>query len=403
MNKRNIILLVCALLAALAGCQTEEAASPLSASLSELSGRVEMKQAGQETFNQAAADTVLDVNGQVQTGVDGRVRLDLSSGTIIRVAPTSFFTLTSNDEVEGGLLTKLKLEAGKVFIILNGGQADVETPSGVASVKGSYLSVQVEDGNIVITCLEGTCSLEDPDGGVILIPPGFMMTLIQDPNTGEWGAPLLGEMTPEEFQEWLDANPEANELFEQGIASLTAAASTEAPTDEPTEEPTAPPTEVETVAPEADASNACSKPEEPVDGSGLGKIGQVTFAWTEQPNAQSYIITFVNADGSSARVETTSTSLDLYIEVLPTGGTYTWFVTAFGSDGAEICSSASVTFTKPQADPTEKVPPADAPTEEQGEDSTKPPATEDPYCQIYGPCYSPSCPGYYDSVNECLP
>lgn len=389
MNKRNIILLVCiALVAALAGCQTEEAASPLFASLSELSGLVEMKQAEQEAFSQAAADSVLSVNGQVQTGVDGRVRLDLSSGTIVRVAPTSFFTLTSNEEVEGGLITKLKLEAGKVFIILNGGQADVETPSGVASVKGSYLSVQVENGNIVITCLEGTCSLDDPNGGVILIPPGFKLTIIQDPNTGEWGAPVLGEMTPEEFQEWLDENPEAKELVEQALASQT-----EAPTDEPTEEPTAPPTEVETVAPEAGASNACSNPEEPVDGSALGKIGQVTFAWTEQPNAQAYVITFVNADGRSARVETTSNSLDLFIEVLPAGGTYTWFVTAFGSDGAEICSSASVTFTKPQADPTQKPKPADAPTEEQGGGPNEPAPTEDPYCQI-DPCSSTSCSGY---------
>ena len=375
MNKRNIILLVCiALVAALAGCQTEEAASPLFASLSELSGLVEMKQAEQEAFSQAAADSVLSVNGQVQTGVDGRVRLDLSSGTIVRVAPTSFFTLTSNEEVEGGLITKLKLEAGKVFIILNGGQADVETPSGVASVKGSYLSVQVENGNIVITCLEGTCSLDDPNGGVILIPPGFKLTIIQDPNTGEWGAPVLGEMTPEEFQEWLDENPEAKELVEQAFASLTEAATTEAPT----EEPTAPPTEVETATEEATDINACSNPQEPVNGSELGKIGQVTFAWTEQPNAQSYVITFEKDDGSSARVETTSNSVDLYIEVLPAGGTYTWFVTAFGSDGAEICSSTSVTFTKPKADPTEKVPPSDAPTEEQGGGPTEPPQTEPP-------------------------
>ena len=389
MNKRNFILLICiALVAALAGCQTDEAATPLSASLSELSGLVEMKQAGQEAFDQASADAVLAVDGQVQTGVDGRVRLDLSSGTIIRVAPTSLFTLTSNEEMEGGLLTKIKLEAGKVFIILNGGQADVETPSGVASVKGSYLSVQVENGNIVITCLEGTCSLDDPNGGVILIPPGFKVTLTQDPNTGEWSSPLLGEMNAEELQEWLNANPEAKELVEQAFASLT-----EEPTEKPTEEPTAPPTEVETVAPETEASNACSNPEEPVDGSAFGKIGQVTFAWTEQPNAQSYIITFVNDDGSTARVETTSNSLDLYIEVLPAGGTYTWFVTAFGSDGAEICSSTSVTFTKPQADPTQKPKPADAPTEEQGGGiSTEPPATEDA-CTL-NPCSSPSCPGY---------
>lgn len=71
--------MVCiALIAALAGCQTEEAASPLSAKLSELSGLVEMKQAQEEAFNQAAADSVLSANGQVNRR--GRTR-----------APRSFF------------------------------------------------------------------------------------------------------------------------------------------------------------------------------------------------------------------------------------------------------------------------------------------------------------------------
>ena len=137
----TLLFVFLALVIALSGCQTKEASSPLSASLSELTGLVEMKQAGQDDFAPAAADTVLEVNGQIKTGDNGRVRLDLSSGTIIRVSPSSSFTLTSNDEVEGGLLTKIKLEAGKIFVILNGGQTDVETPSGVASVRGSYLKL----------------------------------------------------------------------------------------------------------------------------------------------------------------------------------------------------------------------------------------------------------------------
>src|SRR5688572_10532444 len=145
MNKKFFLLFVIATMVfSLTGCQTEETTSALSAALSELSGIVELKQAGQEGFTPASAETTLEVDGQVQTGDDGRVRLDLSSGTIIRVAPSSFFTLTSNEETDGGLVTKIKLELGKIFIILNGGQADVETPSGVASVRGSYMKVEVD-------------------------------------------------------------------------------------------------------------------------------------------------------------------------------------------------------------------------------------------------------------------
>ncbi len=87
-------------------------------------------------------------------------RIDLSSGTILRLAPASLFTLVSNEEVEGGLATKLKLELGRIYIILSGGSVDVETPSGVASVLGSYMMVEIDPftQDVTITCLEGDCS-----------------------------------------------------------------------------------------------------------------------------------------------------------------------------------------------------------------------------------------------------
>jgi hypothetical protein len=370
MKQKSIILfLFLAVVIALAGCQPQSQGSELTASLSELSGLVELKQAGENAFVQASADTVLAVNGQVQTGDDGRVRLDLSTGTIVRVAPSSFFTLTANEPVEGGLLTKIKLEAGKIFVILNGGQADVETPSGVASVRGSYMKVEVDPVTkvIKITCLEGQCSASNPAGSVNFTN-GQSVILNPPNNEGNWNP-------PEEFLEWLNENPEAQQVYEQVIAELT-----EEPTEVPTEEPTATPTTaVEQALPPAGASNACSVPQEPTDGSVLGKIGQVQFNWTEQPGAQTYILTFLNADGSRARVETTSNSASLFIEVLPAGGEYTWFVTALGADGTEICSSASITFSKPKADPTQKPTPEDKP-EPPTEAPTEPSCSEADLC-----------------------
>lgn len=393
MKRTPILLLVLLVVIVLAGCQTGETSSPLFASLSELSGLVEMKQAGQEAFTQAAADSTLEVNGQIQTGDDGRVRLDLSSGTIIRVAPSSFFTLTSNDEVEGGLLTRIKLETGKIFIILSGGQTDVETPSGVASVRGSYLKVEVDPitGDIYITCLEGTCSATNPNGEQIIFTNGQKVTLFHQNEDGTWDSPLLGPMTLEDFEEWLQNNndSETKKYYDEGVAKLLEA--TQAPTEPPTEEPTeVPPTEEESAG---GASNACSQLQGPADGGSLGKVGQVEFTWSEQPDAQYYIITFVKEDGTTAKIMTDSNSAEFYIEVLPAGGNYEWFVTAYGAGGSEICTSASSTFSKPQADPTEKPKPADKP------DKTDPPATEDfSECDAY-PCSSPECPGYYE--YEC--
>ncbi len=394
MKRKTFILLTClALIAAVAGCQPQEVSAPLSAKLTELTGLVQLKQNAEAEFAPASPDSSLDVNGQVQTGDDGRVRLDLSSGTIIRIAPSSIFTLTSNDETEGGLITRIQLEAGKIFIILNGGQADVETPSGVASVRGSYMKVEVDPVTkmIYITCLEGDCSASNPAGAVNFTNGQSVVLFAQD-EQGNWTVPSVGQMTPEEFQEWLDENPEAQEFYEQGIATLTALAPTEEATEQPTEvptevatdEPTEVPTEVNSAVPPAGASNACSVLQEPASGSGLGKIGNTTFTWSEQPGATAYVVTFINQNGARVRVGTNTNSTAFYIEILGAGGNYEWFVTAYDEGGNELCSSTASTFSKPQGDPTPKPKPED-----------KPEPTECDPCDVGSSCYNIDYYYYY--------
>lgn len=368
MKRTRLLLFI--LLAAMilaGGCGSPDTGEALSAKLSELSGKVDTKQAGEDRFVPATPDTVLQVNGQVQTGDDGRVRLDLSSGTIIRVAPSTLFTLVSNEEVSGGLATKLKLEIGKIFIILHGGSAEVETPSGVASVRGSYMKVEVdpETGDVYVTCLEGECTASNPAGSINFGAGERVILYRRDPATGNWIAPNAEPMTPEEFREWLDNNPEARELFEQAMATATALA-------QPTEPPPPPPSPTPTLqqaAPPADASGGCFGIIEPAGGSNLPQQGRVTFAWEEQPGAQMYTITFRDPNGTRITITTSSTSASFYIEVLPAGGTYEWSVTAFGADGGEICTSESSSFSKPQGEPTPKPTkepdtPLDEPTDE---------------------------------------
>ena len=376
MKKKFVLSFVIAIgVFSLIGCQTESVASPLSAALSELSGKVELKQAGQDGFAPADPESTLEVNGQVQTDDDGRVRLDLSSGTIIRVAPSSLFTLTSNEETEGGLITKIKLEVGKIFIILNGGQADVETPSGVASVRGSYMKVEVDPitKDIYITCLEGNCSASNPSGTVNFTNGQSVILFAFDETTGTWTAPNVEPMTPEQFEEWLNENPEAKELFDQAMATLTALASTEEPTAIETLEQALPPTE---------ASNACFEILQPTTGYGISSPEAIqTFEWSAQAGATYYVMTFIDQNGNRAIIETTEPNRDLYMGVLPNGGQYSWFVTAYGSDNVEICSTTSNTFSKP----------AGALTPNPDKDPyTEPEPTEAPYCDpcdYYGSCY----------------
>ncbi len=387
-TKPKLLLILAALVFVFASCkpqQTATSTSPLSASLSELTGKVGVKQADEKAFAPASADISLKVNGQVQTGDDGHTRLDLTSGTIIRVAPSSLFTLTSNDEVEGGLATKIKLQFGKIFIILNGGNAEVETPSGVAAVHGSYMKVEVdpETLTVYITCLEGNCSASNEAGSVEFTQGEKTVLFQKDPVTGNWTIPNVEPMTPEDFQEWLDENPEAKKVFNQAMQTLTALAE---PTETPAETPTA---TLETALPAAGNSNACFTTIQPASGSSFGKQGKIVFEWNTQTGAQKYVVTISDIYGNTATLESTETALEKYIEILPNGGDYEWSVTAYNSEGKEICTTASVTFSKEQGEPTAK------PTKEP--EATEPPAaaTQPPYCNpcdYFGSCYDPQNP-----------
>ena len=302
--------------------------SALFAKLSELTGKVELKQAAQSVFAPASTDMQLEVNGKVQTQEDGRVRLDLSSGTIIRVAPSSLFTLTSNEEVEGGLLTKIQLELGKVFIILSGGSAEVKTPSGVASVVGSYLKVEFDPatGELTLTCLEGSCSVTTPDGETKNFTDGQKIKIHKDPQTGKWIMDE-GPMSPEDFQEWLDANPEAKALVDAAAGGGSSGDGS------------------------GDGEGSCLSLIEPISGAALPFQGKVKFEWDAQPGAAKYIVKFTNASGDVVTIATTKTSLELYIEgVVPEEGTSNWSVTALDAAGGEICSADSSAFTKPNSD-----------------------------------------------------
>ncbi len=195
--------LVCA--SGTGGDGTSSPLEPLTALLSELSGKVQVLKQSEGVFQDATANTQIEIEDQVITGDDGRVRVDLSNGTIIRLSPLSSFTLKQIENTEEGAYTKLEMTIGRLWIILRGGVLEVDTPSGLASVRGSYLHVWVDPATsqTMITCLEGTCTLGNEEGSVSLT--AGQTAVIK--GTGE--APQMGDMTDEDVQEWLQANPEA--------------------------------------------------------------------------------------------------------------------------------------------------------------------------------------------------
>jgi len=178
---------------------------PLTAFLSELSGKVQMLIQEEGIIREAELGIQIEEEDQVLTGESGRVKIDLSSGTIIRVGPYSHFTLKGTENTSYGPLTKIELAIGQLWIILKGGEIRVDTPTGTASVRGSYLHVwvELESNETNVTCLEGECSLGNDAGTVSLV--AGQTASIEDSIT----SPVAGNMTHEDVQDWLDGNPEA--------------------------------------------------------------------------------------------------------------------------------------------------------------------------------------------------
>ena len=177
----------------------------VTAELSEIVGGVLARDAQQTGFTPATAGYVLDLLGQVQTKADGKVRLDFSTGTLMRLGPGTLFTLEAPKTNSAGILNRLQLEVGKLWIILRGGTLEVDTPSGVAAVQGSLMSVDfgATGSSVRVTCLEGHCSLTNPAGTVHITAGQTADTSTSD------SPPKVGQMTEQDYLDWLANMPES--------------------------------------------------------------------------------------------------------------------------------------------------------------------------------------------------
>ncbi len=351
--------------------QPQSAALALTAALKELTGTVDIKQPGAGNFSTASVGMTLRQNGSIQTGDDGRARLDLSTGTIIRVSPSSDFTLVSNQPSSGSLSTQLNLTLGRIFIILEGGSLNVNTPSGVASVRGSYLSVYVDPNtlNVYVTCLEGDCGAGNTAGSVSFGTGQQTVLFHCDATTGQCTTPTIGSMAPEDYQTWLDENPEVLPLIHDAYATLTALAPPPI---------VLPATATSTPASSGSANGSCLNIIGPDTGSNLDPTGPVTFSWDARDGASSYKLTINYPNGINVWFYTDNTNITRYTESMPAGGSYSWSVTAYDGTGNPICRTNEYSFSKPKyVKPAPKVPTATV----QPPATTQPPATQPPATQ----------------------
>lgn len=191
----------------------DQAPAAREAVLSEFENEVSVRTNSDGEFIPAEVGFLIQKGGGLQTGENGRARLELNpEGTVVRVAPNSAFTLPQISGIDGEPKTTLSLFFGKIFVLLKGGSLDVQTPSGVASVRGSLLSVSYNpsNGRVQAACLEGHCALAKGDGGEFVLEEGDSAYLDETGDFTEFDG-----IDQDEIGDWLDEVPELGEFMDE--------------------------------------------------------------------------------------------------------------------------------------------------------------------------------------------
>jgi len=198
---------------------TTPAAGGRTATLAEVENQVFWKADANAVEQPAANGQTLQVGGSVRTGAKSSVALNLSEGTLIRMKEGSAFTLTALNQDSGNPFTQISMAVGKLWIILSGGTAQVETPAGVAAVRGSYMAVSYNPAlnEMKVMCLETkfTCT-------VIINGVTYELQMGQELSTPPADHPRIDTITHDcgEQREWLAYNPESNQFLDQNCVVI---------------------------------------------------------------------------------------------------------------------------------------------------------------------------------------
>jgi hypothetical protein len=202
------------------------------AQIYELKNDVTARETGDAEWDAASEGEQIIAGGGVRTGDESRVRVDTSEGSIIRIAPNTEFQLLQFSPQPSEPVTRLKLEVGKVWAqvaqVLGFGTFEIETPTGVSTVRGSRMSVEqaAGTGRMLITCLEGQCRLSDlTQANSVDLNPGQQAEI---PAPGQPPQPPQ-PMDRAQFEDWLNNVPEAQAIAQQFLNQLNQATPTPPP------------------------------------------------------------------------------------------------------------------------------------------------------------------------------
>jgi hypothetical protein len=168
-------------------------------------GTVQVRETPEADLVDASVGQTLTVGGELITGEGGHATIQMDDGATAIISESSSFVVQALEGTPENPITQFFLNIGEVFSFHGGelsGAAsyEVETPNGVAGVRGTMMSVSYDPdtGQAVVTCLEGHCSLSG-SGATVDLSEGEAAAIDGfDLPPGE-----AGPMTYIELQDWI--------------------------------------------------------------------------------------------------------------------------------------------------------------------------------------------------------
>jgi hypothetical protein len=175
-----------------------------------VSGTVELMGESQQNPHTPVAGETITVGTEIRTGTDGQVVLESDDGTIALITANSSFRLTVLKGTPANPLTRFLTDHGEIFAFRLNGQTlppgagfEVETPDGIAAIRGSSMGVSYltdDSGSTTLVCLTGICTAESTSGQTMELEGGQRVEIT---TTGIVGSAI--PLTEQDIQSQADA------------------------------------------------------------------------------------------------------------------------------------------------------------------------------------------------------
>lgn len=141
-------------------------------------GRVEVQSGGKGLFRPLAANDFVRSGDMVRTDSDGTAEFTWAGGTRWKVMPNTLIKIkkatTNSHRAE---TSQMEMARGKVFVriardLTPASRFEIQTPTALASVRGTIFSVEVKGRQTEVRVWKGTLALSGAGGQKAVIEPG---------------------------------------------------------------------------------------------------------------------------------------------------------------------------------------------------------------------------------------